>query len=292
MRKAEAVRGVEPLTGLHVSHVRRLFRHFEDVGSLPALWERSFEEILGVFKTPESVIKAFRVFDRDSNGLIDSRELLGALAIMSTGHLTERITLVFDIFDLGGDKDMGFDECFFMIRQTMVGLRKMVGVHAPPEKVVQNMVRQVWRVARKHREDRINQSDWYAWWSGDGSCRNGLKIFVWNAEEQRGLPTPDQYNNMDYTKSAADSQLDNTPTASPRGPQSPRPGSRQDGRISPPPMLGGGFVDVQAGIRRKCYVAQMDFAGNVSKPQLEEFYASKLGSHAGPQVLPIPAIHA
>lgn len=275
MRRAEVVRGLEPLAGVDVNHAKKLHTHFEEVCSMPTLWERSFEELLGCFKTPEAAMKAFRVLDTDNNGLVDARELLGALSVMSSGHLTERMTLLFDIFDCNGEKEMAFDECFLMIRRTLVGLRKMVGIHTPPEKVIHNMTKQVWRLARKHREDRITHSDWYTWWSADASCRNGLKMFVWKPEEQRGLPTPDHYMNVDYTKAVNDTLIEAaTPGAKPGRPSSRASLLAPHERGSTPstlsPFAAAGAASLGAGPRRASFSASMDREGNISRPKHDE----------------------
>lgn len=255
MRRAEVVRGLEPLAGVDINHARRLHKSFEEVGNMPALWERSFEELLGCFKTPGSSIRAFRVLDTDNNGLIDARELLGSLSVMSSGHLTERMTLLFDIFDLNGEKEMAFDECFQMVRRTLVGLRKMVGINTPPEKVIHNMTKQVWRLARKGREDRISHSDWYTWWSADASCRNGLKMFVWKAEEARGLPASDQYSNVDYTKTQSETVLERK--------------EKNDHRGSSPstlsPMATAGLSAGLGGLRKSSFSATVDRDGNIGR---------------------------
>jgi len=258
---------------------------------MPTLWEKSFEELLGCFKTPESSIRAFRVLDTDSNGLVDARELLGALSVMSSGHLTERMALLFDIFDLNGEKEMTFDECFLMIRRTLVGLRKMVGIHTPPEKVIHNMTKQVWRLARKHREDRISHSDWYTWWSVDASCRNGLKMFVWKPEEQRGLPTPDQYNNVDYTKAGHDSVMESGSTKD-RLSVGGRPTSRAsllapDGRGGSPSTLSP-LASLGAGPRRASFSSHMDREGNISRPVADEEPQKGSMSRKGSKILCVP----
>jgi len=268
MRRAEIVRGLEPLSAIDVQHARSVHNQFEQLCSVPALWERTFDELLGCFKTPESSIRAFRVLDSDGNGLIDARELLGALAVLSRGHLTERMQLLFDVFDLNKENELTFDECFLMLKRTMGGLRKMVSIHIPPEKVVHNMTKQVWKLAQKHRDMRITHSDWYVWWSSDASCRNGLKMFVWKPEEQRGLPTPDHYSNVDYTKGAGEDTDDTKKrgsdllaVANARSPMGSRPGSAGSNRGD-----GTQQRSFDAGPRRASFSAKADIDGNVSRP--------------------------
>jgi Ca2+-binding EF-hand superfamily protein len=200
LARAEVVRGLEAFTVIDVSQARHIFNHYEEVCALPALWERSFNEIFGCFKSVDACSRAFQVLDTDNNGFIDARETIGALAIVSRGHLTDRMALLYDIFDLNKEKEMAFDECFLMLRRTLGGLRKVVNIHIPPEKVVHNMVKQIWKLGGKQKDLTIGHVDWYKWWSHDASCRNGLKMFVWKNEDQRGLPQPDQYSNIDYTK--------------------------------------------------------------------------------------------
>lgn len=202
LSRAELVRGLEPLSTCNVSSVRLIFQKFEEVCPAPALWERAFAELFGCFPTGEAATKAFMVLDTDGNGLIDARESIAGLAIVSKGHLSDRMQLLFDIFDLNGEKELHFDECFLMLRRSMAGLRKLTGIVTPPEKVVHNMTKQIWKSARKHRNNAIILEDWQQWWTHDASMRSALKMVTWKPEEQRGLPTPDQQTNIDYTKSA------------------------------------------------------------------------------------------
>jgi len=289
MRRAEVVRGLEPLSAIDVNQARNIYQHFHEVCGVPAVWERIFDELLGCFKTPETAIKAFRVLDTDGNGLVDARELLGALAVLSRGHLTERMTLLFDVFDLNRETEMAFDECFLMIRRTLAGLRKMVGIHSPPEKVVHNMVKQVWKQARKHRDVRINHADWYTWWSVDASCRNGLKMFVWKPEEQRGLPTPDHFVNVDYTKGVTDEDPEpKNRLMSPGGAMSGRTGSHPitpSGSRPGSSRLAAEPPAKEDRPRRASFCATTDADGNVSKPVHEDDHRAHRQSLAVPGLM-------
>lgn len=210
LARAEVVRGLEPLAAFTVPNVRAFFDRYEEICPTPALWDRAFFELFGCFASPEASSDAFAVLDTDGNGLIDARETFGALAVLSKGHLADRMSLLFDIFDLNKEKEMAFDECFILLRRAMAGLRKMVGILTPPEKVIHNMVKQVWKSSKKHRDMRIVPDDWHAWWSSDSSIRAALKMVTWRQEEHRGLPTPDQWINIDYTKgiSMAEDKVD------------------------------------------------------------------------------------
>jgi len=140
------------------------------------------------------------VLDSDNDGFVDARECFGALAVLCKGHLNDRLKLLFDIFDLNKESDMGFDEVYLMLLRTSLGLRKITGLVAPPEQVMQLMAEQIWRKSRKHMDMRITASDWESWWQRDGTCRAALKAFVLRPEDQRGLPTPDMWINIDYSK--------------------------------------------------------------------------------------------
>mmetsp|Transcript_82977 Transcript_82977/g.230480 ORF Transcript_82977/g.230480 Transcript_82977/m.230480 type:complete len:271 (-) Transcript_82977:89-901(-) len=200
LSRAEVVKGLEPTVAFTAENVRAIFQRFEECCPVPALWERAFHELLGCFPTPDATSKAFLVLDTDGNGFVDAREVIGALAILSKGHLKDRLTLLFDIFDLNKERAMAFDECFLMLRRTMGGLRKMIAIATPPEKVIHAMTKQVWRSAKKHRDTRLSLEEWHAWWTFDASIRSALKMVTWRAEDQRGLPTPDQLQSLDYTK--------------------------------------------------------------------------------------------
>jgi len=228
--RAELVKGLEPITSFTNNNVRQMFNQFEAICPVPALWERAVYELFGCFDTAEQCSKAFTVLDTDGNGFIDARETLGALAILSKGHLTDRMTLLFDIFDLNKEKEMAFDECFLMLRRTMAGLKKMVSIASPPEKVIHNMTKQIWKSAKKHRDIRILPEDWFNWWSHDASCRNALKMFTWKPEDHRSLPTPDQFVHLDYAKGgAADQALDPRKRVSMSRPTSARFARRPSG---------------------------------------------------------------
>jgi len=110
---AQPVQGFDPITALDVKKVRELFQQFEDVCPTPTLWERAFYELLDCFPSPEASAKAFAALDSDNDGLVDAREMFGALAVLCKGHLTERLKLLFHMFDLNKENDMGFDEAFF-----------------------------------------------------------------------------------------------------------------------------------------------------------------------------------
>lgn len=201
--RIQPIHGFEPVMSLDVKKVRELFRQFEDECPTPTLWERAFYELLDCFPSPEACAKAFAVLDSDNDGFVDARETFGALAVLCEGHLGDRLKLLFDIFDLNKEHDMGFDEAFLMLRRTTGGLRKMTGLVAPPEQVIQLMVQQIWKFAKKHRDVRIAPADWQAWWERDATCRHALQAFVLRPEDQRGLPTPDKWLNIDYAKDAA-----------------------------------------------------------------------------------------
>lgn len=243
LTKAEVTRGLETVADFNVASMRVIFETYEDVCPTPALWERAFYELMGCFQTPEDCTRAFSALDTDGNGFIDARETLGALTVYCKGHLTERMALLFDIYDLNKEKEMAFDECFLMLRRTVVGLRKIVGIAAPPEKVIHNMTKQVWRNAKKHRDVRILMDDWFSWWSSDASMRNALKMFTWKSDEQRGLPTPDHWVHTDYTKGlnedtaapsmiAGDAATRRSPQPSPRGPRARSQGQSSSSKAS------------------------------------------------------------
>jgi len=274
LARAEVVKGLEPLTVFNVHQVREMFNQFEEVCTIPALWERAFYELLGCFKTPEACSRAFRVIDTDGNGFVDARETLGTLAILSKGHLTDRMTLLYEIFDLNREKEMAFDECFMMLRRTMAGLRKMVGIHSPPEKIIHNMTKQVWKQARKHRDVRIMQDDWYNWWIIDAACRNALKMFEWRPEDRRGLPTPDQFTSIDYTKGTSETERGD------KGDNSnqlvPRRGSKDGSRPS----------SARRQIRRtSSFSATVDQKGEISKPTQDDEEGFASPKNAGSNLL-------
>mmetsp|Transcript_55612 Transcript_55612/g.120066 ORF Transcript_55612/g.120066 Transcript_55612/m.120066 type:complete len:246 (-) Transcript_55612:207-944(-) len=219
--RIEATQGVEALLSFDVRHVREIFVHFEEVCPTPVLWERSFDELLGCFESSEACSKAFAALDTNVDGFIDARELLGSLAMLSKGHLKDRMLLLFDIFDMNQENDMVFAEAFLMLRRTTSGLRKITGIPSISEKVLYAMTKQVWRVAKKHRDVRITSEDWFSWWSNDATIRSALKMFLWKPEDQRGLPPLEGLSLQDYTRTAEES-MGKGERASSRGVQ-PKP---------------------------------------------------------------------
>eukprot|EP00927_Polykrikos_kofoidii_P044177 TRINITY_DN38217_c0_g1_i1.p1 TRINITY_DN38217_c0_g1~~TRINITY_DN38217_c0_g1_i1.p1 ORF type:complete len:319 (+),score=58.32 TRINITY_DN38217_c0_g1_i1:100-1056(+) len=171
----------------------------QDVCVTPALWEHAFGELLGI-TGEEARQRAFAVIDTDCNGLVDVRETLGALAVISKGSLSERMALVFQVFDLNQCSELLFQECFMMLRRTVAGLRKFVGIVAPPEKVLFNMTRHIFQISGRPKTGRIVLEDWYNWWSRDATVRGVLKLFVRKRDDARGLPTPDTFVTVDYTR--------------------------------------------------------------------------------------------
>lgn len=248
LTRTEVVKGLEPLSAFSVDGVRNLFDQFEEICPTPALWERAFYELMNAFQTPEACNKAFCVLDTDQNGFIDARETIGGLAVLSKGHLSDRMTLLFDIFDLNKERAVAFDECFMMLRRTGAGLRKMLGILTPPEKVIHNMTKQVWKSAKKHRDTRLLVEEWHAWWSCDSSIRSFLKMVTWKPEELRGLPTPDQLVSIDYTRGIAEDNdaggIGNAPGGARQLSPGARPTSsskvrRPSGRADEEPAPGG-----------------------------------------------------
>jgi len=170
---------MEPLSALTTTKTRAIFEDYEESCPMPAIWERAFHELLG------------------------------------NQGATKRMRLLFDIFDLNKAEELTFDGAFLMLRRTMAGMRKMVGILTPPDKVIHNMTRQIWKAARKHRSSTIVHEEWLAWWSCDASIRSALKMVTWKPEDSNGLPTPDQWTNTDYTRgSFKDDPVDDEETPS------------------------------------------------------------------------------
>jgi Ca2+-binding EF-hand superfamily protein len=245
--RAEFVRGLEPLAVFDSNRVRRVYEEFlasgadascDDTGNdrqfakeienlwiqcdgnkssvrqlpdgLPTqvFWERSFMELMGCFENTEQMSKAFSLLDTDHNGLLDVAETLGALAIMSSGHLVDRMTFVFTVFDVGNEGDMSFNELVMSLKRVFIGLRKMSDLSTPADTVIQVMAKQVFKKANKSfRESRVTLQDWHNWWTLDATVRGGLDSFTRKKEHQRGLPTADQYDNIDYGKVPDDELL-------------------------------------------------------------------------------------
>jgi hypothetical protein len=239
--RAQVVKGLEPVMSFDVKKVRSILAQFDECCPTPTLWERAFYELLDCFDDPNASSKAFAILDSDCDGFVDAREILGALAVLCSGHLTDRLTLLFDIFDLNKERDMCFDEAFLMVRRTTWGLRKITGLVVPPEEVIQVMVKQIWRSAKKHRDIRIKLTDWQTWWERDATCRSALKAFTWRPEDQRGLPTPDHWLEVDYTKgvkmpqdSSSQPMVPKPPAVAKRGPSRPLPSSKPDESATEP----------------------------------------------------------
>lgn len=245
--RAQPIHGLESVMAMDVKKVRDLFQRFEEQCPTPTLWERAFYELLDCFQSPEACTKAFTILDSDNDGLVDARETFGALAVLCKGHLRDRLNLLFEIFDLNKENDMGFDEAFLMLRRTTGGLRKITGLVAPPEPIIQLMVEQIWKFAKKHRDMRISAADWQAWWERDATCRHALQAFVFRPEDQRGLPTPDKWLHIDYAKNVAQ--------------QSDDPETRSSSLLAPSRNIASSRTDAKSPLDVTKLIATMDANG-------------------------------
>jgi len=200
LSRAELTKGFEPVKQFDTDRVREIFQEFEEVCPTPVLWEIAFGELLDCFESDEERLRTFSDFDTDKDGLVDGRELIGTLAVVCQGHLNDRMSLLFDVYDMNQEGSMVFDEVNLMLRRVIGGLRKITGLTVPPEKVIYSMTKRIWKTAGKHTDMRISGDDWNKWWSTDSTMRHALKMFTHAPEDVRGLPTPDQLIFKDYAK--------------------------------------------------------------------------------------------
>eukprot|EP00930_Biecheleria_cincta_P059707 TRINITY_DN45428_c0_g1_i1.p1 TRINITY_DN45428_c0_g1~~TRINITY_DN45428_c0_g1_i1.p1 ORF type:complete len:238 (-),score=35.96 TRINITY_DN45428_c0_g1_i1:31-744(-) len=201
LSRLQVVGGLEPLASFSITGMRELFKQYDTVCPTPALWERAFFELMGCWdNSPEACSKAFQLLDVDANGLIDAREVMAGMCVLSRGHLKERMTLLFEMFDLNQEGSISFDDCKVMLTRTLIGLQKLVGNHLPPEAIIEKLTLEIWKSARRHRASRVSMKDWHIWWSHDSVVRAVLKTFTHCPEEESSLPTPDQFVTVNYAK--------------------------------------------------------------------------------------------
>eukprot|EP00931_Biecheleriopsis_adriatica_P011092 TRINITY_DN112169_c0_g1_i1.p1 TRINITY_DN112169_c0_g1~~TRINITY_DN112169_c0_g1_i1.p1 ORF type:complete len:248 (+),score=33.35 TRINITY_DN112169_c0_g1_i1:38-745(+) len=201
LARLQVVNGLEPLTVCSTARVRSMYERYEDICPSHALWERAFYELLDCWDdSPEACSRAFQILDTDGAGVVDAREIMAAMAVLSRGHLKDRMSLLFDIFDLNKEGTISYGDCTVMLARTLVGLHKMVSSKVPSDAVIDNMVFQVWRVARKHKASRIAVEDLHCWWCKDAVVRAVLEAFTYSPEETSGLPTPEQFTSVNYAK--------------------------------------------------------------------------------------------
>ena len=63
-----------------------------------------------------TLTEIFRIFDVDSGGTVDSKELANCLSLMCGGSLTEKLQAAFLLFDTDNSGTMGFDELVSLIK--------------------------------------------------------------------------------------------------------------------------------------------------------------------------------
>eukprot|EP00928_Gymnodinium_smaydae_P053682 TRINITY_DN37611_c0_g1_i1.p1 TRINITY_DN37611_c0_g1~~TRINITY_DN37611_c0_g1_i1.p1 ORF type:complete len:276 (+),score=53.31 TRINITY_DN37611_c0_g1_i1:105-830(+) len=202
--RVEGAKVLGPLLDLSVGRVRSAYEQFNEICPTPVLWEQAFGELLGCFSEESSRAAAFNVIDADQDGLIDAREMFGALAVISDGSLLDRMRLLFEIYDMEGEGQMCYDEAGLMLRRTASGLRSMTGIAAVPAAVIDRMTKRIWKISRRHWDTRITPDDWESWWAHDAAVRSLLKMFVRGPRDEHKLPTADQLIWFDYAQVLSD----------------------------------------------------------------------------------------
>jgi len=82
-----------------------------------------FREILHkTFSLTEDLLmdRVFRVFDRNSDSLIDDIEWVEGLAIFLRGDLEDKINYTFSVYDLNGDGHISREEMFQLLKTSLV----------------------------------------------------------------------------------------------------------------------------------------------------------------------------
>eukprot|EP00999_Lentomonas_sp_LEN2_P000522 NODE_1523_length_828_cov_53.106990_g1475_i0.p1 GENE.NODE_1523_length_828_cov_53.106990_g1475_i0~~NODE_1523_length_828_cov_53.106990_g1475_i0.p1 ORF type:complete len:215 (+),score=35.69 NODE_1523_length_828_cov_53.106990_g1475_i0:82-726(+) len=109
--KGHKVSEIQLETGLTPVVVRKLYQEFRVLAeaSPESKTTITLEQMQTVFaqarcKVEPAVLSSlFKLFDRDDSGLVDFREFISGLAVISSPNLDDSLQMVFDCYDLKGD---------------------------------------------------------------------------------------------------------------------------------------------------------------------------------------------
>ena len=93
MRLCQGKPLINPLLNTSLSKLREYYGSFKSVCDTFSI---DLTEYDNIFSSNET---SFKIFDTDSNGLIDALELFSALILFADSKFEEKIGFLFDIFD-------------------------------------------------------------------------------------------------------------------------------------------------------------------------------------------------
>jgi len=109
-------------TNFTIEEIQAIWFHFRSISSLDettnAINPEEFKNALGM-KNATLVDSLFKVFDSDNNGVIDFREFIFGLSVLSSkSSRNEKISFSFGIYDLDRDGEISRKELSDMLKAT------------------------------------------------------------------------------------------------------------------------------------------------------------------------------
>jgi len=109
-------------TNFTIEEIQAIWFHFRSISSLDettnAINPEEFKNALGM-KNATLVDSLFKVFDSDNNGVIDFREFIFGLSVLSSkSSRNEKISFSFGIYDLDRDGEISRKELTDMLKAT------------------------------------------------------------------------------------------------------------------------------------------------------------------------------
>lgn len=102
------------------------------------------------------LIKLFQCFDTDSNELIDSLELLIALALASGMDLIEKLLFCFSLYDFDHSGELSTDEVSLLLRTAVFGLKKVCKIIPPSPEELENTTKLIFADADRSNDAKLS----------------------------------------------------------------------------------------------------------------------------------------
>ena len=106
--EVELISAFEPFDNLSLEQVERVWNNFYDVAGGFAIDDKQLVQIMDVLAphgvTPDVTAELYRAFDTQNNGFIDAMEVLIALTMTSSVMHENKVSLVFDCYDMSAGR--------------------------------------------------------------------------------------------------------------------------------------------------------------------------------------------